>query len=111
MYYLKEKLPPEKWIVKDEWSEVWEKVLLVGWRSFWEELTGETLEAVPFTQDAVKEYLDRCIIFWNSQCETKDECAAKVAEQRIDAYQGIRWALFREELRPLPKPSSHINLA
>ena len=50
-------------------------------------------EIIPFEKDAIKEYIDKCIRFWRSEC-TKDFYAIYY----VDAYQSMRYSLFSEKL-------------
>lgn len=47
-------------------------------------------ETVPFTEESVKDHLDKCILFWRAQ--RKDGMVT--ASQYIDAYQSLRISLF-----------------
>lgn len=46
---------------------------------------------VPFEDEAVKQYLDKCIRYWRKQ-------SPEFAFYYIDAYQSIREVLFGEQL-------------
>lgn len=53
-------------------------------------------DTVEFTEEAVKEYLDRNIRHWRSQRDSISE--AQMALYYIDAYQSVRISLFGETL-------------
>ena len=55
-----------------------------------------TLTIIPFREKEVKDYLDRCIIFWRKKKLNGDQ----KAEDYIDAYQSMRISLFGELLAP-----------
>lgn len=48
-----------------------------------------------FTEEQVKEYLDKCIRFWRKK---RDEENSEIAKYYIDAYQSVRISLFNELL-------------
>lgn len=52
---------------------------------------------VPFTQEDVRKYLDKCIVFWRKKRDGGGE-DAKMAEYYVDAYQSVRVSLFGETL-------------
>lgn len=51
-------------------------------------------ETIPFEEEAVKEYLNKCIRYWRKQPPKDPDFALEY----IDAYQNIRAALFGEKL-------------
>lgn len=56
-------------------------------------------DTVEFTEEAVKEYLDRNIRHWRASRDGSSEMYdAQIALHYIDAYQTIRLALFGEML-------------
>jgi len=57
------------------------------------------METIPFNEDAVKEYLDKCIQFWRAKRGGLDN---DMAIYYVDAYQSVRISLFGE-LLPLDK--------
>lgn len=48
---------------------------------------------VPFEKDAVRLYLDECIVYWRKQRDLKRNLIAYIY---IDAYQSMRVSLFGE---------------
>lgn len=53
-------------------------------------------ETVPFTEEAVKAYLDESILYWRG-------CQHEMAAYYMDAFQSVRMSLFGEVL-PQPEP-------
>lgn len=53
--------------------------------------------AVPFTQEAVRKYLDICIVSWREKRDSGGE-DTKMAGYYVDAYQSVRVSLFGEVL-------------
>ena len=52
---------------------------------------------VPFTEEAVKEYLDKCIERWRlAKCTELQEFQMKA--HYVDAYQSVRVSIFGELL-------------
>ena len=49
-------------------------------------------KTIPFEEDAVKEYLDKCIRYWRKQKQA-------YAVYYVDAYQSLRISLFGETLK------------
>ena len=56
---------------------------------------------VEFTEEAIKEYLDKCIIYWRDKKEdTKlSEESRKMRAYYIDAFQSVRVSIFGELLQ------------
>lgn len=53
-------------------------------------------ETVMFTKEAVKKYLDDCIVFWRKKRNSNAGEEAAMCEHYIDAYQSVRTSLFGE---------------
>ena len=51
-------------------------------------------KVIPFTKKAVKEYLDKCILYWRKK--KKEGCV--YAHYYIDAFQSVRVSLFGKTL-------------
>ena len=55
---------------------------------------------VPFTEISVKEYLDRCIVYWREKRDSSNSINDKETSiNYIDAFQSVRCSLFGEQLK------------
>ena len=54
-------------------------------------------ETIPFTKEAVKKYLDDCIILSRKERDSGEE-KARMYGYYVDAYQSVRTSLFGEIL-------------
>lgn len=50
-------------------------------------------KTIPFEEEAVKGYLDECILFWRKRVGNVEE-----AKYYVDAFQSVRVSLFGELL-------------
>jgi hypothetical protein len=57
----------------------------------------ENCENVPFTENAVRDYLDGAIRGWRKKRDEKGE-GSEVAVFYIDAFQSVRTSIFGETL-------------
>lgn len=52
-------------------------------------------KTIELTEDAIKEYLDKCITIWRKK---RDNEPCDYAKYYIDAFQSVRMSLFNELL-------------
>lgn len=50
---------------------------------------------IPFDEEHIKAYLDRCIVYWRKKLDEGDD---KMAPCYIDAFQSVRMTLYDELL-------------
>lgn len=63
----------------------------------------KVLSTIPFTEEAVRDYLDECITLWRGHVNGEygeDHPYRKIASYYVDAYQSVRISLFGEQLPP-----------
>jgi hypothetical protein len=56
------------------------------------------MNKIPLTEEAVKFYLDKCIVFWRKKRKNGTDEEKTMAVYYIDAYQSMRTSFFDELL-------------